>query len=59
MHRTEENKEEYNEYYRRYMLNRYYERRAAAIEKLGGKCSYCGSIEGLEFDHIDPDDKLF
>jgi hypothetical protein len=26
-------------------------------QKLGGKCCKCGSIENLEFDHIDPKTK--
>jgi hypothetical protein len=29
------------------------------IQKLGGKCSKCGSTEHLEFDHISPNDKSF
>ena len=29
-----------------------------AKEKLGGKCQHCGSIEDLEFDHIDPSTKI-
>ena len=28
-----------------------------ALSKLGGKCIACGSIDGLEFDHINPDSK--
>lgn len=30
-----------------------------AKQKLGGKCVWCGTIENLEFDHIDPAQKLF
>lgn len=26
---------------------------------MGGKCQRCGSIDNLEFDHIDPKDKNF
>ncbi len=52
-------KEEYNAYMRDYMLRRYHRRRKEAIEHLGGKCVRCGSQDGLEFDHIDPETKLF
>jgi len=41
------------------MLNRYRERRTKAIVMLGGKCVGCGATKDLEFDHIDPKDKLF
>lgn len=47
------NREEYNEYMRSYMLRRYHQRRGEAIQILGGECSYCGSEEGLELDHVD------
>lgn len=40
------------------MLDRYYRRKAEAIEVLGGKCVRCGSVEDLEFDHIDPSTKI-
>lgn len=52
-------REQYNAYMKEYMRKRYAERRKAAIEKLGGKCVICGSIDDLEFDHIDPDTKTF
>lgn len=51
-------KAEYNEYMRKYMLRRYYKRRAKAIEQLGGYCIECGSTENLEFDHWDRNEKL-
>jgi 5-methylcytosine-specific restriction endonuclease McrA len=38
---------------------RYYRIKAECIEALGGKCAGCGSIENLEFDHIDPSGKCF
>ena len=41
-----------------YMRNRYAERIAAAKEKLGGRCVRCGTVEGLQFDHIDPATKI-
>lgn len=44
----------YNEHMRQYMLDRYYARRADAIEHLGGVCVRCGSVEDLHFDHVDP-----
>ena len=44
---------------KQYMLTRYYRRRAAAVEQLGGKCVVCGSAEDLQFDHIDPATKTF
>ena len=47
--RREMNKIEFSEYMRR----RYADRRVAAIELLGGKCSKCGSSKKLQFDHID------
>lgn len=53
------NKSDYNEYMKSYMLARYHTRRNEAILKFGGKCVKCGSIECLEFDHINPEDKLF
>lgn len=28
-------------------------RKSRAIEYLGGKCAQCGSVDALEFDHID------
>lgn len=52
-------REDYNGYMRKFMLERYHRRRAAAIAQLGGKCAKCGSTEKLEFDHIDPKQKSF
>jgi 5-methylcytosine-specific restriction endonuclease McrA len=46
-------REEYNAYMAKYMKRRIAERRARAVEQLGGKCILCGSTENLEFDHID------
>jgi 5-methylcytosine-specific restriction endonuclease McrA len=48
-----------NTYMRVYVLNRYHERRAAAIAKLGGKCVTCGSTTDLELDHTDRRTKAF
>jgi 5-methylcytosine-specific restriction endonuclease McrA len=42
---------DYNAYMKKYMKNRWNNRRKEAIEKLGGKCTKCGSTENLEFDH--------
>jgi len=44
---------------REYHLCRYHARRAAAIIQLGGQCVRCDSVEELQFDHIDPEQKLF
>ena len=33
-------------------------RRRDAIAKLGGACARCGSVDALEFDHIDPSTKI-
>jgi hypothetical protein len=38
---------------RDYMRTRYRERRTFAVAYLGGKCLKCGSIDDLQFDHID------
>jgi 5-methylcytosine-specific restriction endonuclease McrA len=52
-------KQKYNEYQRRYQLHRYEQRRAEALEALGGKCVRCGTIENLEMDHIVAAEKSF
>jgi 5-methylcytosine-specific restriction endonuclease McrA len=36
------------------LRERYVQRSAEAIEFLGGRCANCGSVDALEFDHIDP-----
>jgi 5-methylcytosine-specific restriction endonuclease McrA len=51
--------EEYNEYMRTYMLNRYHERRAEAFRKLGGSCVLCGATSDLEVDHREWREKSF
>jgi hypothetical protein len=47
------------EYMRGYITARRKVRRAQLIELLGGKCVRCGSTDALEFDHIDPETKVF
>lgn len=47
------------EYHREYNRKRYHAKRKAYIEKLGGKCVSCGSVDELQFDHINPEDKSF
>ncbi len=42
-----------------YILNRYRKRKKTAQEFLGNKCSKCGSIEDLQFDHKDRVKKKF
>lgn len=39
--------------------DKYELRKKIAYDYLGGKCTICKKIEKLEFDHIDPDTKLF
>lgn len=46
-------KQNYNAYMKKYMLNRYHERRSKTIVSLGSKCIDCGSIDNLEIDHKD------
>jgi 5-methylcytosine-specific restriction endonuclease McrA len=51
---------DYNAYMAAYMLRRYYERRAEAIEILGGCCAQCGAVEeDMIFDHVNWRDKSF
>lgn len=38
---------------RKYLRKRYTQRRAEALEMLGGKCVKCGNLDGLEVDHVD------
>lgn len=49
------NKEEVKEYHRKY----WYKRRQKIIDYLGGLCARCGTSQDLEFDHINPEEKLF
>src|SRR3954447_20487902 len=44
---------------RDYMARRYEQRKARAIEQLGGRCARCGSVDDLHFDHVDPRTKRF
>ena len=43
----------YNDYMREYMLERYYQRHAEAVELLGGKCAECEVTDDLQVDHVD------
>lgn len=52
-------KEKYNAYMKSYMLKRYKKKRNEAVISLGGRCIKCGSIENLEFDHLNPKSKSF
>ncbi len=40
------------------MQERQIKRKAWAIDYLGGHCNSCGSINDLQFDHIDPSTKI-
>lgn len=51
-------RDKYNNYMNVYMKQRYEKRRKIAIALLGGQCNICGSIDDLEFDHIDPSTKV-
>lgn len=41
-----------------YMKRRWKLRREIAVAFLGGRCANCGTVEALEFDHIDPTTKI-
>lgn len=47
------------EYHAKYQREYYFNRRNRAIKVLGNECSVCGSMEKLNFDHIDPYNKNF
>ena len=49
----------YNGYMRTYNAQRYAKRRLEAIERMGGRCVDCGSVERLEFDHVRREEKTF
>lgn len=49
----------YNAYMREYNLARYHRIRAEAIAALGGECVDCGTVEDLQFDHLDRYQKSF
>lgn len=50
-------KQQYNEYQKKYQLARYHRRRQEAFDYLGNKCVVCGVEGNLEIDHIDPSQK--
>ncbi len=50
--------EEYNEYMRVYMIQRYHRIRNEMVLALGSKCVRCGSVDGLQIDHIDRTKKM-
>lgn len=52
-------REDYNDYMKEKILERYHERRITALNLLGALCHECYSEEHLEFDHIDRDTKEF
>ena len=42
-----------------YLMKRYYTRKTICLEKLGNKCAKCKSTENLQFDHKNPESKVF
>lgn len=49
---------ERGEYMRDYMKNRYHSKRKEIIDRLGGKCTRCGTTKGnFHLDHIDKSKK--
>lgn len=50
-------KKAYNEYHRRYQLERYHKRRAQVLDHLGGTCAICGVTSELDIDHKDYKEK--
>ena len=42
-----------------YQRQRYLKKKQEFLDYLGNECSGCGSIESLEFHHIDPDIKEY
>ena len=53
--RRDNNREELNEYNRKWITNR----KNLLKEKMGGKCVKCGTTEHLQFDHINPLEKSY
>ena len=53
--RRDNNREEMNEYTRKWVTNR----KNLLKEKMGGKCVICGATENLQFDHINPLEKSY
>lgn len=47
------------EYMREYRQRTSHVKRQRALDFMGGKCQECGSVEHLNFHHIDPLTKLF
>lgn len=44
---------------KKYVLNRYHQKKKKFIDLFGGKCVKCESINRLEFDHINWKNKTF
>ena len=55
----EKNKEKCKKQNAKNSVKRKQKLKEEARQKLGGKCVWCGTVENLEFDHIDPAQKLF
>lgn len=54
-----ERQKKYQREYQAYHRHRYAEAMRRFKDYLGGKCVRCGSADRLEFDHVDPETKLF
>ena len=52
-----QSKEQYNSYMRAYHLKQYHAKRRELIKLHGGKCTHCGTIDRLAFDHVNPKTK--
>ena len=46
-----------NEYFAKYMIKRYHQRRDELVKRLGGKCLWCETKENLQLDHKDKNKK--
>jgi 5-methylcytosine-specific restriction endonuclease McrA len=46
-------------YHKKYSREYYHKRKKELLHLLGEKCVKCGSTEGLDFDHIDPNSREF
>ena len=57
--RNKQYNEQNKEVLREYRKKRKEKNRTLCLKRLGGKCKVCGTTSNLEFDHRDPNTKLF